>query len=83
MMTQVDLRHPLKSGKEEKDPVSGRMAEGDFPQVSKPLPLDPHPPVGFAPRNAELRLSSAKGSAPLGSPRRSPGSREVFHLKRK
>jgi len=49
MMTQVDLRYPLKSGMEEKDPVAGRIAERDFPQVFKLLPLRPPPPGGKAP----------------------------------
>lgn len=66
MTTQDDLRHPLKSGVEER----GGMVKKSYPQDIKLLPLDPLLPWGFAPRNAELRLSSAKGSAPLGSPKK-------------
>ena len=40
------------------------MVQESYQQVTQLLPLDPHHPRGFAPRNAALRLSSAKGSAP-------------------
>ena len=72
MMLQDDLRYPLKSCMEKKDPVSGRMAEGDFPQVFKPLLLDLHPPVGFAPRNASLRSSFAIAQLSSAPPRKAP-----------